>query len=92
MRKYKLDEYEMEIEKNFHKFKPLPPEEHKKMEKMLVAAAKAHVKNKKSISLRVSENDLKAIKAKAAKQGLPYQTYINMLIHKDVTGQLNERI
>jgi predicted DNA binding CopG/RHH family protein len=37
----------------------------------------------KSITIRLSEEDINAMKTKATKLGLPYQTYIKMVIHKD---------
>lgn len=40
------------------------------------------------IGLRLTRADLEAIKIRAAKQGLGYQTLIASLIHQYVTGQL----
>jgi len=40
-------------------------------------------KHKKPISIRVRESDLAIMKIKALAQGIPYQTYINTLIHND---------
>ncbi|AFC71089.1 hypothetical protein MC5_03835 [Rickettsia australis str. Cutlack] len=40
---------------------------------------------KRSVTIRVAEHDIEAIKIKASKHGLPYQTYLNMLIHLDTT-------
>lgn len=37
------------------------------------------------ISLRVPRNDLTRLKAKAMREGIPYQTAINSLIHKYVS-------
>ncbi|MFM8453451.1 MAG: CopG family antitoxin [Gammaproteobacteria bacterium] len=81
MKKIILDAYEQEIEDNFEKF--TDPKNKKELMQEIVSAAKNHVKNKKPITLRVSANDIEIIKLKASKLGLPYQTYINMLIHKD---------
>ena len=41
--------------------------------------------------MRMTEVDLEAIKAEAAKQGMPYQTLIGSVLHKYVTGQLVEK-
>ncbi len=43
------------------------------------------LKRKHPITIRVAEQDIEAIKIKASKLGLAYQTYINMLIHKEAT-------
>ena len=76
-----LDEYEQEIEDNLEHAKPL-----KNMEAevaMLKAVAAEHVQKRKSITMRVSNGDLIAIRRKSRNLGLPYQTYLNMLIHRD---------
>ncbi len=47
--------------------------------------AQKHIQTKRPITIRVSEEGLEAMKIKASRLGIPYQTYINMLIHKDAT-------
>ena len=69
----------------------------KKVVKKILAkkpAAKAAMKRistssnvKKSITIRISNSDIQAMKTKAAKMGVPYQTYINILIHRDAVGE-----
>lgn len=49
--------------------------------KAAVATMKRLKKNKR-INIRLSESDLEAIKLKAIKEGMPYQTLINSIIHK----------
>lgn len=80
--RYKLDEYEQEIEDNLEKAEPVHNKE--ALISAITKAAKEYVKNKKSITLRVHSHDIEVIKIKASKLGIPYQTYINMIIHKDV--------
>jgi len=43
---------------------------------------------KKSLNLRVFEDDIASIKAMALNQGLPYQTFLSSIIHKVATKQL----
>lgn len=83
-KKIKLDAYERDIEKNFGKGKPVKNQ--KREMAMLLEAAKNYVAEKKSISIRVSNDDLEAMRYKAAKMGVPYQTYINILIHRDAVS------
>lgn len=78
----KLDSYEQDIEDNFEKHQKF---DDKNEIALLRKAAKAHLNNKRSITIRVAEHDIEAIKIKASKHGLPYQTYLNMLIHTDAT-------
>lgn len=53
-----------------------------KIKKMLNAASS------KVISLRMNESDLSELKEKAAAAGLPYQTLINSVLHRYVTGDV----
>jgi predicted DNA binding CopG/RHH family protein len=66
----------------------------KKVVKKVVAKKPVVVKKsvtssnvKKSITIRISGSDIQAMKVKAAKMGVPYQTYINILIHRDAVGE-----
>jgi len=79
-----LDDYEKDIEENLGK-RELLSDLDSEME-LIQKAASSHKKKKKSITIRLSEYDLEAIKVKASKLGIPYQTYINIIIHKDVTS------
>ncbi len=51
-----------------------------------IAALKTAVKNKygkrRSINLRLLEDDLQKIKIKAMRNGIPYQTLIGSVLHK----------
>lgn len=40
------------------------------------------------INIRVSQNDLEAIRIKAVQEGIPYQTLIASVLHKYVAGRL----
>lgn len=80
-----LDEYEQELEDNFELCKRLEPAEEKAAIATLVAAAKNHIATKKAITIRVSHHDLEVMRLKASRLGVPYQTYINMVIHKDAS-------
>ena len=46
-------------------------------------AAKNHMK-RKTISLRILERDLRKMKVIAMKKWIPYQTYINMVLHERI--------
>jgi predicted DNA binding CopG/RHH family protein len=80
-----LDTYEQEIEDNLDSVKSLKNQ--KESFSALKKAAKKHIQNKKPITIRLSIEDLEAIKIKATKCGLPYQTYLNMIIHKDAISK-----
>lgn len=78
----KLDDYEKDIEDNFHQQENIADIH---LLELFKDAATQHLKKKKVITIRVSNSDLEAIKIKASKIGLAYQTYINSLIHQDAT-------
>lgn len=85
-KKTHLDEIEQDIENHFELLTPISDMQAEMT--ALKKAAQQHTKRKKSITLRVHEIDLETMKIKASKLGIPYQTYINMLIHKDATSGL----
>ncbi|MFC1770726.1 CopG family antitoxin [Candidatus Margulisiibacteriota bacterium] len=43
---------------------------------------------KRTITLRINDDDLIKIKHQAEKEGLAYQTFINSILHKYITHQL----
>jgi predicted DNA binding CopG/RHH family protein len=71
----------MGIEDNFELLRPEPNAQ--KLMSEIRKAAVAHMKRKKAITIRIHEIDLESMKIKASKLGVPYQTYINMLIRRD---------
>lgn len=67
----------------------LPPEEFKKELALLKEAVRNTIALRQQISIRLNQEDIKQIKAKATKAGIPYQTLINTLIHQYATGKIN---
>lgn len=52
--------------------------------------AKETMKKDMKINIRISENDLNAIKRKAAREGIPYQTLVGSILHKYACGFLKD--
>ncbi|MGB7569281.1 MAG: CopG family antitoxin [Chitinivibrionales bacterium] len=75
-----LSREEESVERNFEKYRPVSKETKNHIEKLIEGSRKS-----RPISLRINENDLERLKEKANKNGLPYQTMINVVIHKYVT-------
>lgn len=50
--------------------------------------ASQQMTKKKAISIRLLEADLEGIKARAIREGVPYQTLISSIIHKYLVGDL----
>jgi len=57
----------------------------------LKTSVKTKLSKRKSINLRLLENDLQRIKTEAIKEGIPYQTLISSILHKYVQGDLASR-
>lgn len=53
--------------------------------KKALAAAKASLNKTTNINIRLSERDVYKLKAKAAKEGLPYQTLAASILHKSAS-------
>ncbi len=84
--KDELTSEEQEIENKADQLRPVHGDRRKRVEDILERARKNEV-----ISLRISGLDLAMIKNQAATEGLPYQTFINSILHKYVTGQLCDK-
>src|SRR4029078_13039801 len=54
------------------------------------AAAEATLLKDKRVKLRISSRDLEGLQAKAAEEGVPYQTLMASVLHKFVSGRLVE--
>ncbi len=52
--------------------------------------AEATFKKDARINIRLSSKDLRALQARALKEGIPYQTLVASVLHKYVDGQLKE--
>lgn len=86
MKKIVLSKEEKDIENNAHKFVPVSSVRKKEIEKKIKEGKKS-----RSISLRINEHDLNDLKIKAEKNGLPYQTMINVIIHKFVNDSFLDK-
>lgn len=62
----------------------------KSRKKELEAAAKLTFKKDKRINIRISNRDLVTIQSRATEEGIPYQTYVSSIIHKYISGSLQD--
>ena len=58
----------------------------------LEEAARNTLQKDKRINIRISSRDLERIQMRAAREGVPYQTYISSSLHKLVSGRLKEAV
>lgn len=54
--------------------------------------AKNTLKKDKRINIRLSSNDLEALKTNAVELGLPYQTLVSSILHQYASGRLIQKI
>lgn len=55
------------------------------------SAARATLAKNRRLNIRLSSPVLEGLQARAAAEGLPYQTLISSVLHKFVTGRLIEK-
>ncbi len=84
-----LDDYEQEIENALEKGEFVSDPDFKKNKKMFEEAARRYIElqESKSITLRIKRKDLIRLKAKAARNDIPYQTLIGLLINSYNEGK-----
>jgi predicted DNA binding CopG/RHH family protein len=56
----------------------------------LVAIASNTFKKDKRINIRISNRDLTVIQSRATEEGIPYQTFVSSIIHKYISGSLQD--
>ncbi len=86
MKYYILDQEEEEILKAFEEGKLVRVKDSAKEKKLLEEAARSTLKKTRNINIRLSERDLQKLKAKAAREGIPYQTLASSLLHRSTSG------
>ena len=80
--------YEDEIARSFEQGEWKPVKNLKKeMERYREAATETLLKNRR-VNIRISAMDLEGLQARAAEEGLPYQTLMASVLHKYVSGRL----
>jgi predicted DNA binding CopG/RHH family protein len=87
----KLDKEEQELVASVERGEWNRVKNFKSVSQRLQQAAIKTLKKDQRISIRLAKYDLDGIKAKAAGEGIPYQTLIASLIHKYITGRVVDR-
>ena len=83
-----LDEEEVQILQDFERGEFTSITNFKEAKQKLEEAAAEFLQKDKRINIRISSRDLEALKKRATKEGMPYQTLISSTLHKFVTGKL----
>lgn len=87
-----LNEEELQILGDFERgeFESLRNSEAEKLQ--LEETARRTLQKDKRINIRISSRDLERLQMQAAREGVPYQTYIASSLHKLVAGRLKETV
>ena len=82
MKDYDLDNEEQQLLDDYEdgEFTPVKEVEAAKLE--AVKIAKNSLNKTMNINIRLSERDVYKLKARAAKEGLPYQTLVASILHQ----------
>ncbi len=89
MNNVKLDQEEQALLDAFEadEFESVLTEERKNL---LAQSAEAAFKKEKRINIRISSRDLAALQRRALEEGLPYQSLVASVLHKYVSGSLQD--
>ena len=90
MKKMKLDEEELQILRDFENGEFQSIRNFQAEKRKLEEAAGSTLQKDRRINIRISSRDLEQIQKRAAREGIPYQTYISSSLHKLVSGRLKE--
>jgi predicted DNA binding CopG/RHH family protein len=85
-----LDEEELQILRDFERGEFESIRNFQSEKNQLEEAARNTLQKDKRINIRISSRDLQRIQMRAARDGVPYQTYIAGSLHKLVSGRLKE--
>ncbi len=77
-----LDKEEEQILKDFEDGKYVRVKDFEQEKKRLQEIARNTLNKTKNINLRLSQRDLQKLKAKAAEDGIPYQTLLGSVLHR----------
>ncbi len=87
-----LDHEELQILEDFERGEFASIRNFKAEKSALEEAARKSLHKDKRINIRISSRDLERLQMQAAREGIPYQTYIASSLHKLVTGRLTEAV
>jgi len=82
MKYYELDNEEKQILEEIERGEWKSVEDFSKRKKELMQIARNTLNKTKNINLRLSERVVAKLKAKAAKEGIPYQTLASSVLHR----------
>ena len=88
--KMQFDEEELQILSDFERGEFESIRNFREEKRKLEEDARRTLQKDKRINIRISSRDLEKIQKRAAREGMPCQTYISSSLHKLVSGRLKE--
>ncbi|MBI2039646.1 hypothetical protein HYT18_01075 [Candidatus Microgenomates bacterium] len=85
MKYYELDDEEKQLLAEIERGEWKSVKNFTKRKKELMQIARNTLNKTKNINIRLSERDLYKLKAKAVKQGIPYQTLASSILHQSAS-------
>ena len=92
MKYFILDEEEQQLLEEFERGEWKSIKNFAKEKKMFEAAARNTLNKTKNINLRLSEKVVAKLKAKAAREGIPYQTLASSILHKFANSEASSSL
>ncbi len=91
MKSYELDHEEQELLQSLENDEWESVENLKDEIRLHQDIAKNTLRKDKRINIRLSSNDLEALKTNAVELGLPYQTLVSSILHQYASGRLTQK-
>ena len=88
----KFDKEEKALMKSIENDEWTPVKNVKSEIKTLVKVAQNTLTKDQRMNIRISKHDMESLRVRAMEEGLPYQTLVFSILHKDLSGKLKERM
>lgn len=85
MKYFELDDEEKQLLEEVERGEWKPVKDFAKRKKELMQIAKNTSNKTKNINIRLTARDLYKLKAKAVREGIPYQTLASSILHKSAS-------
>ena len=85
MKYYELDKEEQEMLDSVERGEWVPVKNQAKARKEAMEAVRNTLNKTRNINLRLSERDVQKLKARAVREGIPYQTLASSILHQSAS-------
>ena len=82
MKYFELDKEEKKLLEEFERGEWVPVKDQAKARKEAMEVARNTLNKTRNINIRLTQRDLFKLKAKAVREGIPYQTLVSSILHR----------